>query len=97
MSVLGPNAWNKREVLARKESSPEGIFREFDAETERLEDLVAGMEAPALYQPAAFPLAPSGRPEERLPLPPALLVSGKCLRDRYHFAQIRKLLERVRE
>jgi len=94
MSVLGPNAWNEREVVARKERSLDEIFREFDEETERLQDHVAAMDEAILYQPAAFPLAPSGRPEERLFLPPSFLVSGKCLHDRYHFAQIRKLLER---
>jgi hypothetical protein len=97
MSVLGPNRWNEREVRARKERSLEDIFQEFDEETARLEGLVIEMEEPVLYQPAPFPLAPSGNPAERLPVPPAFLVSGKCLHDRYHFAQIRKLLDRVRE
>ncbi|HEY7699923.1 MAG TPA: maleylpyruvate isomerase N-terminal domain-containing protein [Vicinamibacteria bacterium] len=97
MSVLGPNRWNEREVRARKERSLEDIFQEFDEETARLRDLVIEMEEPVLYRPAPFPLAPSGNPAERLPVPPAFLVSGKCLHDRYHFAQIRKLLDRVRE
>lgn len=97
MSILGPNQWNEREVLARKERTLDEVFREFDEETARLQDLVIEMEEPVLYQPAPFPLAPSGNPEERLPVPPAFLVSGKCLHDRYHFAQIRKLLERLRE
>jgi hypothetical protein len=55
------------------------------------------MEEPALYRPAAFPLAPSGDPEARLTMPPAFLVSGKWLHGRHHFAQIRKLLDRFRE
>ena len=97
MSVLGPNQWNEREVQLRKERTLEEIFGEFDEETARLQDLVIEMEEPVLYQPAPFPLAPSGNPQERMPVPPALLVSGKCLHDRYHFAQIRKLLERFRE
>jgi len=97
MSVLGPNEWNEREVQSRKERTLEEIFREFDEETARLQDLVVEMEEPVLYQPAPFPLAPSGNQRERLPVPPALLVSGKCLHDRYHFAQIRKLLDRLRE
>jgi hypothetical protein len=96
MSILGPNQWNEREVQARRERTLEEIFREFDEETERLQDLVIEMEDPVLYQPAPFPLAPSGNPTERLPVPPAFLVSGKCLHDRYHFAQIRKLLARFR-
>ena len=41
--------------------------------------------------------APSGNEKERLPVPPAFLVSGKYLHDRYHLAQIRKLLGRLRE
>jgi hypothetical protein len=97
MSVLGPNQWNEREVQLRKTRTLEEIFSEFDEETLRLQDLVLEMEEPALYQPAPFPLAPSGNPQERMPVPPALLVSGKCLHDRHHFAQIRKLLERFRE
>ncbi len=97
MTVLGPNQWNEKEVRLRKERRLEEIFLEFDDETARLQDLVVEMEEPVLYQPAPFPLAPSGNPEERLPLPPAFLVSGKCLHDRYHFAQIRKLLDRLRE
>jgi uncharacterized damage-inducible protein DinB len=97
MSILGPNQWNEREVQLRKERTLDEIFREFDEETVRLRDLVIEMEEPALYQPAPFPLAPSGNPQERMPVPPAFLVSGKCLHDRYHFAQIRKLLDRVRE
>jgi hypothetical protein len=96
MSILGPNQWNEREVQARRERTLEEIFREFDEETERLQDLVIEMEDPVLYRPAPFPLAPSGNPTERLPVPPAFLVSGKCLHDRYHFAQIRKLLARFR-
>jgi hypothetical protein len=96
MSVLGPNQWNEREVLARKDRRLEAIFREFDEETNRLQDLVIEMEEALLYGPAPFPLAPSGNPAERLLLPPAFLVSGKCLHDRHHFAQIRKLLGRLR-
>jgi hypothetical protein len=96
MTVRGPNQWNEREVQARRERSLGEVFREFDEETARLQDLVMEMEEPILYQPAPFPLAPSGNPQERMPIPPALLVSGKCLHDRHHFAQIRKLLERVR-
>jgi uncharacterized damage-inducible protein DinB len=97
MTVRGPNQWNENEVQARREHSLQKIFREFDEETARLMDLVVEMGDPVLYRPAAFPLAPSGNPEERLPMPPAVLVSGKCLHDRYHFSQIRKLLERIRE
>jgi len=97
MSILGPNQWNEREVQARRERTLEEIFREFDEETNRLQDLVVEIDEPVLYQPAPFPLAPSGNPQERLPVPPAFLVSGKCLHDRYHFAQIRKLLDRLRE
>jgi uncharacterized damage-inducible protein DinB len=97
MSVLGPNQWNEKEVRARKEQSLEEIFREFDEETAGLQNLVIEMKEPVLYRPSPFPLAPSGDPEERLTMPPAFLVSGKCLHDRYHFQQIRKLLERFRE
>ncbi len=96
LSILGPNEWNQREVDSRRERSLEEIFREFDEETERLQDLVVEMEAAVLYQPTPFPLAPSGNPKERLTAPPFMMVSGKCLHDRYHFAQIRKLLGRVR-
>jgi uncharacterized damage-inducible protein DinB len=95
MSVLGPNQWNEREVQRRKVRVLEEIFREFDEETARLQDLVAEMDEPALYRPTSLPLAPSGNPEERLSLPPAILVSAKCLHDRYHLAQIRKLLARL--
>ena len=97
MSILGPNQWNEREVEARRERTLQEIFREFEQEAERLEDLVVGMEESALYRPVPFPLAPSGNPAERLPVPPAVVIAGKCLHDRHHFAQIRKLLERVRE
>jgi uncharacterized damage-inducible protein DinB len=97
MSILGPNQWNQREVEARRERTLEEVFREFDEESEKLEDLVVEMEESALYRPTPFPLAPSGNPAERLPIPPAMVISGKCLHDHYHFAQIRKLLERFRE
>ncbi len=97
MSILGPNQWNEREVQARRERALEEIFREFEEETARLQELVIGMEETLLYQPAPFPLAPSGNQTERLPVTPAFLVLGKCLHDRYHFAQIRKLLARIRE
>ena len=97
MSILGPNQWNEREVQARRERTLDEIFREFDEETARLQELVMEMEEPVLYQPTPFPLAPSGNQKERLTVPPAFLVSGKCLHDRYHFAQIRKLLARFRE
>ncbi len=97
MSILGPNQWNEREVEARRDRSLEEIFREFEEETRRLQELVIDVEEPILYRPAPFPLAPSGNPMERLPVPPAFLISGKCLHDRYHFAQIRTLLNRIRE
>jgi uncharacterized damage-inducible protein DinB len=97
MSVLGPTEWNEREVRARAERSLEEIFRELEEETERLESLVAGFEEGALYRPVPFPLAPSGSPKERMSAPPAFVIAGKCLHDRYHFAQIRKLLARLRE
>lgn len=97
LSILGPNEWNQREVDSRRERSLEEVFREFDEETGRLQDLVVEMEDPVLYQPTPFPLAPSGNPRERLAVPPFMMISGKCLHDRYHFAQIRKLLGRVRE
>lgn len=97
MTVRGPNQWNEREVQARRERTLEQIFREFDEETAGLQALVIDMEEPVLYQPAPLPLAPSGNPDERLPMPPAFLISGKCLHDRYHFAQIRKLLARLGE
>jgi hypothetical protein len=95
LTVLGPNQWNEREVAARKERTLAAIVREFDQETDRLEELVAAMDEAVLYRPAPFPLAPSGNPAERLPLPPAMVVSGKCVHDRHHFAQIRKLLDRL--
>ena len=97
MSVLGPSHWNEREVQARRERSLEEIFREFDEETARLSERVIEMEEADLYRPAPFPLSPSGNPEERLPMPPAWLVSGKCVHDRHHFAQLRRLLERLRQ
>jgi uncharacterized damage-inducible protein DinB len=97
MTVLGPNQWNQQEVEARRERTLEAIFREFDGETERLQDLVVEIADPVLYRPTPFPLAPSGNPSERLPVPPAVIISGKCLHDRHHFAQIRKLLNRIRE
>jgi hypothetical protein len=97
LSILGPNQWNELEVEARRERTLEEVFREFEQEAERLEDLVVGMEESVLYRPAPFPLAPSGNPSERLPVPPAVIISGKCLHDRHHFAQIRKLLDRFRE
>jgi hypothetical protein len=97
MSVLGPTEWNEREVRARGERGLEEIFRELEEETERLESLVAGLAEGALYRPVPFPLAPSGSPKERLPAPPAFVIAGKCLHDRHHFAQIRKLLARLRE
>jgi hypothetical protein len=97
MSTLGPNQWNEREVDARRDRSLEEIFREFDEETESLQELVIDIEEPILYRAAPFPLAPSGDPKERLPITPAFLISGKCLHDRYHLAQIRRLLDRIRE
>jgi uncharacterized damage-inducible protein DinB len=94
-TVLGPSQWNEREVAARKEKSLPEIIREFGAETERLEELVATMDEDGLYRPTRFPLAPSGNPDERMALPPAMVVSGKCVHDRHHFAQIRRLLDRL--
>jgi hypothetical protein len=97
LSIVGPNEWNEREVEARRERTLVEIFREFEQEAESLEDLVIAMEDSVLYRPAPFPIAPSGNPAERMPVPPAIIVSGKCLHDRHHFAQIRKLLDRFRE
>ncbi|MGH9324649.1 MAG: maleylpyruvate isomerase N-terminal domain-containing protein [Vicinamibacteria bacterium] len=97
MSVLGPNEWNEKEVAARRVLRLERIFEEFEEETRRLGDVVIAMDDRSLYRPTAFPLAPTGNPDERLQLPPGFLVAGKCLHDLHHFAQLRELLIRFRK
>jgi DinB superfamily len=94
MSVLGPNQWNAIEVGKRRDRSLEEIFDEYDRETARLQEIVLSMEEPDLYRGQEFPIAPSGRPEEKWRGPSAVIVAAKCMHDRYHLAQIRERLAR---
>lgn len=96
MAVIGPNAWNEEQVAARRDRDLEQIFEEFESETARLEELVIEMSERELYGPSTFPLAPSGDPSSRWRGPAAILISGKCLHDRYHIAQIKERLRRFR-
>lgn len=96
MGVVGPNQWNEEQVEARRGRSLDAVFDEFDRETEALEELVITMGDVELYGPSVFPLAPSGNPAERFRGPAAVIVSSKCLHDRYHLAQIRERLRRFR-
>lgn len=97
MSVIGPNRWNEVEVEKRRDRSLEEIFDEYDRETVGLQELVLSMEEPELYRGYEFPIAPSGRPDERWQAPSAVMAAGKCTHDRYHIAQIRDRLVRWRK
>lgn len=92
LSVVGPNRWNEEQVLGRRGLSLEEILEEYEAETRRLEELVLEMPEEALYRRAVFPHVPSGEPGARWSATNALVISGKCLHDRYHLAQIRQRL-----
>ncbi len=92
MTVMGPNAWNEKEVQARHERSFEEIVQEFDQETARLQELLFEMSEHDLYGLSEFPLAPSGDPKARWKGPSAVIIHGKCAHDRHHLAQIRKKL-----
>jgi len=97
MSVMGPNQWNAAEVEKRRDRSLEEIFDEYDRESARLQEIVLSMGEPELYRGQEFPVAPSGRPEERWRGPSAFIVAAKCMHDRYHIGQIRERLARWRK
>lgn len=97
MSVLGPNQWNEIEVQKRRARSLEEIFAEYDEETATLQSLVETVAESVLYRPARLPYAPSGDLDERFEAPAAFIISGKCLHDRYHIAQLRSRIERWKE
>ncbi len=92
MTVMGPNAWNEKEVQARHERSFEEVVPEFDEETARLQELLFEMSEQDLYGPSEFPLAPSGDPKARWKGPSAVIIYGKCAHDRHHLEQIRMKL-----
>ena len=92
MTVMGPNAWNEKEVQARHERSFEEIVQEFDKETARLQELLFEMSEHDLYGLSEFSLAPSGDPKARWKGPSAVIVYGKCAHDWHHLAQIRMKL-----
>jgi hypothetical protein len=92
MTVMGPNAWNEKEVQARHERSFEEIVQEFEKETRHLQELLFEMSEQDLYGLSEFPLAPSGDPKARWRGPSAVIIYGKCAHDRHHLEQIRTKL-----
>jgi uncharacterized damage-inducible protein DinB len=92
MSVMGPTEWNQREVEKRRDRTLPEIFEEYEVETSRLQELVISLDEPELYRGQEFPIAPSGRSDERWRGPGAVIIAGKCVHDRYHLRQIRERL-----
>jgi len=95
-SVMGPNAWNQKEVESRRPTALAEIFAELESETRRLQDVVVGASKEELLRSHLYPLAPSGSAEERWQGTPAQIVLAKCMHDRYHLGQIERFLGSVR-
>ena len=92
MTVMGPNEWNEEQVRARDTQSLEEGFEEIDAETTRLQDLLFEMSEKDLYEPKAFPFAPTGDPGAKWRGPSAFIFAAKCEHDRHHIRQLKERL-----
>jgi hypothetical protein len=97
LSVVGPNEWNEVEVEKRRNLDLEQVLDQFEEETRRLQDLVVALPPAEILRPATLPAAPSGNPRERMHGSIAIVVSGKCMHDRYHIGQIRRFTAVFRE
>jgi hypothetical protein len=85
------------EVEKRRTLDLEQVLDQFEEETRRLQDLVVALPPGDLLRPATLPAAPSGNPRERMRGNIAVVVSGKCMHDRYHIGQIRRVTAGLRE
>ncbi len=88
LSVIGPNEWNQVEVERRKHLTLAEVLDQFEEETRRLQDVVLALSPAQILQTAALAAAPSGHPEARAKGNIAVVVSGKCMHDRYHIGQV---------
>ena len=96
LSVMGPNAWNEAEAGRQRPVPLRTILDRFEAETERLQDLVLAVPETRLFAPGPSPLAPSGDPKATIEASIAQIVLGKCAHDRHHLGRIAGWLAQVR-
>src|SRR5262245_22769563 len=89
---IGPTQWNERERDRRRDASLDTIFREFDAETLRLQDLAMSLPDEVLFAVAELPQTPDGTAANRWHRRPADLMLMKCWHDRYHLDRLRGIL-----
>jgi hypothetical protein len=92
LSIIGPNEWNEAEVERRRALTLEQVLDQFESETRALQDLVLALTPAEILKPATLPAAPSGNPAERMRGNVAIVVSGKCMHDRYHIGNVRRWL-----
>ncbi len=95
LSVIGPNEWNQGEVESRRGLSLAQVLDQFETETRRLQDVVVGLSPAQILRPTTLPAAPSGDPAARMKGNVAIVVSGKCMHDRYHIGVIRRWVAEV--
>jgi hypothetical protein len=92
LSIIGPNEWNQAEVESRRSLTLTEVLDQFEEETRRLQDILVGLSTAEILRPSTLPAAPSGNPAERVRGNVAVVVSGKCMHDRYHIGAIRRWL-----
>jgi hypothetical protein len=92
LSIIGPNEWNQTEVESKRNLTLAQVLDQFEEETRRLQDIVVGLSPAEILRPSTLPAAPSGNPAERVRGNVAIVVSGKCMHDRYHIGAIRRWL-----
>ena len=94
LSVIGPNEWNAVEVGKRRPDSLAAVLEEYDAEIDRLEELVLELPSETLNRTQPFPLAPSGYPAALWSGSAGEIVVAQTMHQRYHLGQVRRWLQR---
>lgn len=91
---VGPTEWNEAALDARRERSLGEVLAEYEAETDRFDDLVLSLPDDAFARPVILPLAVTGDPAAPLTVPLAGLVAARCGHESHHLSQLERLVER---
>ncbi len=93
---VGPTEWNDAALHARRERSLAEVLAEYEAETDRFDDLLLSLPDAAFARHVALPLAVTGDPAVPLTVPLAGLVAARCGHESHHLSQLERLVERSR-
>ena len=86
--IGGPRSWNAEKVEMRRSRSLEELIGEIESETVRLQDLLLGIDVPAISTEHPIGIAWAATPTEPWIRSIAGLVEMRCFHERYHMNRI---------